>query len=264
MSEAMSPTNSASINAMTPKGDMSQGHFNFNLPSSTTNAGSKRFDLSTPKSRGGFDLSTPKGSKAGPNLSDFKVGFNMPTTPKITSSDSKNKMGNFDFMKGNKDLDLIEESDEDSEQPRRESQKMVGNRLVSPRAELARNTLAERQKATLDGTDQEGDQSKQLPEEEYEDFLQTYEEPKKWWIGKPKDTPEDKPAINAEGDDSGKLNSLMIEGQDSDSEDDFPTLDEWITQQGKQIYYEMSTLKQRFTDINRQPRLIKDLFPAPL
>jgi len=81
IADPMSPR-SISIAAITPKGDMSdygQGRFNFaNIPISATNANAKRFDMSTPKSRGGFDLSTPKGTKGGPNLSDFKVGFNVP------------------------------------------------------------------------------------------------------------------------------------------------------------------------------------------
>lgn len=70
----------------------------------------------------------------------------MPQTPKLVAGENNKKSG-FDFsaVKDPKNLGLIEESDEDSDKPvKRESSKMQGNKLISPRAELAKNALAER------------------------------------------------------------------------------------------------------------------------
>jgi len=97
--------------------------------------------------------------------------------------------------------------------------------LISPRAELAKNALAERQKNALDGTGEDGDHERECPEGEYQDFLKTYEE-KKWWADKPKEqTPP------TEGELDIVIPNSEKEG-DSDSEDDFPPLDEWILHEG--------------------------------
>ena len=79
-----SPTNSNSIIALTPKGDIGgpnlteSGRFNFNIPMSSTNKDAKKFELSTPKQRGGFNLATPKGMRGQNSLQGFKVGVNVP------------------------------------------------------------------------------------------------------------------------------------------------------------------------------------------
>ena len=63
--------------------------------------------------------------------------------------------------------------------------------IISPKAEQAKNALAERANMGKTprpaeeegmGTDRAGDdQQRELPDEEYEDFLNTYEEDK-WWL----------------------------------------------------------------------------------
>lgn len=57
--------------------------------------------------------------------------------------------------------------------------------MFSPKAELARNALAERAKARGAGGDDDGtgdaeDNLKQLPDDEYVDFLTSYDD-QKWW-----------------------------------------------------------------------------------
>lgn len=77
-----------------------------------------------------------------------------------------------------------------------------------------------------------GEQSLEIPPEEFIDFLDTYDGDK--WF-EPKD------------------------GQN------FPTLDELMMHENSSFNFSLtSTLKQRYNDIERQPRYISQLFPAPL
>lgn len=48
------------------------------------------------------------------------------------------------------------------------------------------------------------------------------------------------------------------------SEMDFPTLDEMMMKESTFNFSETTTLKQRFNDIERQPRTTSGLYPAPL
>lgn len=229
---------SDSIAGITPRGFLSGGRGGFfrEAPQSTTNKSGQR-----------FDLSTPKGSSGGLNLDDFKVGIVIPQTPKVSGKA-------IDFGDG---LDDISEAIEDEEKEHHGREKVLDpsrKRYKSPRAEIARNALAERARANMDKSGDE-DESRQLPDEEYFDFLSSYEEPK-WWTS-PSVTSaagEEKSGVLAEGEPSEALAA----------EDDFPSLDEFMTHELQRSFHDTTSLKQRFTDINRQPRNGKDLFPAPL
>jgi hypothetical protein len=170
--------------------------------------------------------------------------------------------------------------------------------IISPKAEKAKNALVERAKASKTGTttEEEGglntdrageDIQKDLPEEEFKDFLGTYEEDKWWMKPKPESSPEKKAskhmasdAISEKsGDDEDKDDAMSQANEDIDSpkfseiskdkasdedeeRDEFPSLDDAL---GREFNInEFSTLKQRFSDINRQPRRVAELYPAPL
>ena len=66
--------------------------------------------------------------------------------------------------------------------------------LVSPKAAMAKNALAERAKGgkgTDEGENAGADEQRDLPYEEYVDFLETYEDDK-WWLNKEKDSEQAK------------------------------------------------------------------------
>ena len=170
--------------------------------------------------------------------------------------------------------------------------------IISPKAEKAKNALVERAKAGKTGgsgeeegglnTDRAGEEiQKDLPESEYKDFLGTYEDEKWWLIVKKEDSPDKKvnkhmasDAISEKsGDDDEKDDVLSQANEDIDSpkfseiskdrasgedeeKDEFPPLDDALGRDFNINDY--STLKQRFSDINRQPRKVVDLYPAPL
>ena len=85
-----------------------------------------------------------------------------------------------------------------------------GFRLVSPQAERARNSLAERNRQNF-GDGDEADESKELPKEEFVDFFTSLEPGDKWWTAK-----------TESGDlvEPGSLN-------------DFPTLDELMMKESQ-------------------------------
>lgn len=116
IADPQSPRESDSIASMTPTGEYGRARGFFrDQPLSTTN-----------RSGGIFNLSTPKGQSQA--LNDFKVGVNIPQTPKIDGNSQ------FNF---NQALDDISEKDEETEErvnrndqePRRASK-----RLISPQA----------------------------------------------------------------------------------------------------------------------------------
>ena len=206
-------------------------------------------------------------------------------------------------------LGSIEEQaiESDRKSPIGAGQTKVGKKLVSSEAEKAKNLLAERAKQGILGTDEEEDsEQRELPEEEFVDFLGTYEE-QRWWTIKQKEDKEaeaEKAASpnvaiieeDEEGEDrlteldyapsdmtsnmsmsemmrvddteDGKSNAGSGEStkdeEDENEEEEvtFPTLDEALTKDWN--FNEITSLKQRFTDINRQPRYVKELLPAPL
>jgi hypothetical protein len=230
------------------------------------------------KNLGGFSIS----------LDPKKNGLNKPTTPRLVPGLDMDKL----------DDDNVEPQDRfRMNMPQSTTNKSAAKgmmALISPKAELAKNALAERAKAGKAdeeaGADNAGeDTTKQLPEEEYVDFLDTYEEGK-WWLQNKKETPKEEPtekvnkhmatdAISEKsGDDEDKddpkgdknLESPKFSDgsrdRDSKNEDDdkdeFPSLDEAL--EADFNINEISSLKQRFSDVNRQPRKVTDLFPAPL
>ena len=103
----------------------------------------------------------------------------------------------------------IEEADDPQDEDTARGQREVkntlnsgskGGRLVSPQAERARNSLAERNKS---GLDDDAEESRELPDSEYVDYLSTLESDH-WWTAK---------------DESGNP-------VEKGSEMDFPSLDE--------------------------------------
>jgi hypothetical protein len=160
--------------------------------------------------------------------------------------------------------------------------------LVSPKAAMAKNALAERAKGGKVGEDGEnatgGEEQRDLPYEEYMDFLGTYED-SKWWLDKDKakdddatkDTtdPLNKHAISdaisekdeddAKSDNMSQANSNMdspkfstssagnkfnsSDDNEEEEKDEFPSLDDALAQDFN--INEISSLKQRFSDLNR-------------
>lgn len=180
---------------------------------------SKRMDLATPK--GEIKMFEEQ------EISNQRRSQYVPAqTPKVGG------VGSLDFSK----IPGIDEADEQDEDTAREKKKdteidqVIGSgqkKLISPQAERARNSLAERNKAINLGENE----SLELPNDEFIDFMETYDG-EKWFTNK-----DDQP---------------------------FPSLDELMMHENTFNFSSTSTLKQRFNDIERQPRFISQLFPAPL
>lgn len=139
---------------------------------------------------------------------------------------------------------------------------------ASGAAEKAKMVLSQRHGQGNIIDDEEGTNRRDLPEDEFKDFLNTYEE-EKWWVEK------EKPKINKTGlaggneaikeedegsgsDDEKKLPSSMSSmsndskyASDKEDEDEtvWPSLDEALAKDFD--INEVSTLKQRFNDLQR-------------
>ena len=74
LADPMSAADSDSMLSMTPKGEYGRARGFFrDQPMSTTHRDKNNH----------FDLSTPKGASKGIDLNDFKIGLNIPSTPKL-------------------------------------------------------------------------------------------------------------------------------------------------------------------------------------
>lgn len=139
---------------------------------------------------------------------------------------------------------------------------------ASGAAEKAKMVLSQRHGQGNIIDDEEGTNRRELPEDEFKDFLGTYEE-EKWWVEK------EKPPVNKAGlaggneaikeedegsgsDDEKKLPSSMSSmsndskyASDKEEEDEtvWPSLDEALAKDFD--INEVSTLKQRFNDLQR-------------
>lgn len=143
--DAPSPRESESIVSQTPKGYMNTKGYNFDrdLPGSTTNAvaSSRILDLSN----------------------------NVPQTPKVD-------LPSLDFTK----LMTPSESGLAKQAPgsttnQYEQRKRRSLLLMSPQAEKTRNTLAERAFTAKETKAEDDTMKKDLPEEEFKDFLSGYD-----------------------------------------------------------------------------------------
>jgi len=154
---------------------------------------------------------------------------------------------------------------------------------ASGAAEKAKLVLSQRHGQGNIIDDEEGTNRRDLPEDEFKDFLNTYEE-EKWWVEK------EKPKINKSGlpgrsetikeedenegsgsEEEKKLDSELSSmsndskyASDKEEEDEtvWPSLDEALAKDFD--INEVSTLKQRFNDLQRQPRKKTDLYPYKL
>ena len=149
--------------------------------------------------------------------------------------------------------------------------------IISPKAELAKNALAERIKAGKP-EDEGAEAEENLSEGERIDFLSTYDE-ERWWIKpKPKipvdrttnsmqpqdvitEQNEDEEDAKSAEEEEAKI-EMIEEASDDDNEEKFPSLEKALTQDFN--IYNVTSLKQRFSDVKRQPRNVNELYPAPL
>lgn len=185
-------------------------------PVSTTNAGGKKFDdMITPK---GDIIQTPDNRRSMAVAQTPKTGTGLPLD--LTRLEN-----------------VPEADDQDEDTARGEKRDNLRNteaipsgrtRLTSPQADLARKSLAEvkaQQNKEVNG----GEETVELPQSEFQDFLSTYEDTNRYWTAK-----------DAEGNEV-----------EPGSEMDFPSLNELMMEESKFQYSETTTLKQKFSDIAR-------------
>lgn len=251
---------------------------------------------------GGLNIQTPKGAIGGHGM-NAPISVTNASRPNIDmSQDVDSSMGSImppqtPAGKVVPSLDMAKLGSGSYQPPQSTTNKGSGRLLLqSPSAANARNMLAERSAVGNKDGNADGVNKRELPNSEFTDFLQTYDETvwqKKEEEKKKEDEIQGKTGIGAaiidgikeeegegsgdsddevdktkqenspdESSNSGSEKNLTMVGEGDDNEDTFLSLDEAL--EADFDINKVSKLEQRLKDINRQPRLKNDLYPFRL